>query len=104
MPNEIKLEPNYAALRARFALEARQQADGDLAELMPEYFMDPFQKQVLQLAVFRAMESVLVPINICIQSIHCNAAVIEVRDPVDEITKSVTAKADEIDQAMAAED
>ena len=104
MPDEIKLEPHYAALRARFAAEAKLQADGDLDELLPLVLMEPFDRQIVQLAVFRAMKSVLVPINICLQAIDCNAAVNEVRELVDEVTKSVIAKTEEIEEAIHAED
>ncbi len=49
------------------------------------------------------MQSVLVPINVCIQAIDNNQAVIECRDLVDTVSKSILAKADEIERAIDAE-
>ncbi len=36
MANGIILEPNYAVLRARFAAEAKLQADTILSDLLPD--------------------------------------------------------------------
>ena len=100
MENEIILEPNYAVLRARFAGEAKLQADTILSDLLPEQLIESDHIKTVQLAVLRAMQSVLVPINICIQAIDNNQAVIECRDLVDAVSKTIIAKADEIEQAI----
>jgi hypothetical protein len=68
MTHGIILEPDYAALRERFAREARDRADTILSDLLPEGLIEPEHIKAVQLAVLRAMQSVLVPINICIQA------------------------------------
>lgn len=100
MPSGIILEPNYAALRARFGTEARFQADTILADLLPESLIEPEHVKRIQAQVLRAMQSVLAPINICIQAIDSKAAVVECRELVDAVSKTVIAKADEIDRAI----
>jgi hypothetical protein len=104
MLTEIKLDPNYTGVRERFALEAREAAIGDLHELLPGIFMEPFDRLVVQYAVFQAMRSVLVPINFCIQSIDSNAAVIECRALLDQITQSVIADAERSYAALHADE
>jgi hypothetical protein len=104
MPNEIKLDPNYTGAREHFAREARSAAIGDLDQLLPGIFMGPFDRLIVQYAVFHAMRSVLVPINFCIQSIDSNAAVVECRALVDQITKSVIADAEASYAARHADD
>ena len=100
MANEIKIEPNYAVLRARFAAEAKLQADTILADLLPEHLIEPEHITRVQLDVLGAFQSVLVPINICIQAADCNAAVLECRELVDAVSKTIIAKADEIERAI----
>ena len=68
MTNEIKLEPDFAAIRAHFAAEARLGADTILDGLLPETIV-PFDSITkVQVDVLRAFQSVLVPINACIQA------------------------------------
>jgi len=104
MENEIILEPNYAVLRARFAGEAKLQADTILSDLLPEQLIESDHIKTVQLAVLRAMQSMLVPINICIHAIDNNQAVVECRDLMDAVSKTIIAKADEIEQAIASDD
>jgi hypothetical protein len=101
MTHGIILEPNYAVLRSRFAAEAKLQADIILSDLLPEGLIEPEHIKTVQLAVLRAMQSVLVPINICIQAADCNAAVLDCRELLDSVSKTIIAKADGIERAIS---
>src|SRR5450759_3988231 len=104
MAHEIILEPNYAALRARFGTEARLQADTILADLLPEELIESEHLKRVQAQVLRAIQAIIVPFNICLQATDCNAAVLECRELVDAVSKTIIAKADEIEKAIEAED
>ena len=104
MAHEIILEPNYAVLRARFGDEARFQADTILADLLPEELIEMEHVKRIQVQVLRAFQAIIVPINICLQSTDCNAAVLECRELVDAVSKIIIGKADEIDRAIEVDD
>src|SRR5260370_30381812 len=104
MSNGITLEPNYAALRERFGREAKLQADTILADLLPEEFIEIEHIKRIQAQVLRAIQAIIVPINICIQATDCNAAVLECRELVDAVSKTIIVKADEIERAIEVED
>src|SRR5258708_30481778 len=92
MSNGIILEPNYAALRERFGREAKLQADTILADLLPEELIEIEHIKRIQAQVLRAIQSIIVPINICLQATDCNAAC---RELVDAVSKTIIANADE---------
>src|SRR5260370_41614590 len=93
MSNGIILEPNYAALRERFGREAKLQADTILADLLPEELIEIEHIKRIQSQVLRAIQVIIVPINICLQAIDCNSAVIECRELVDAVSKTLIATA-----------
>ncbi len=100
MSNGIILEPNYAVLRERFGREAKLQADTILADLLPEELIEIEHIKRIQAQVLRAIQAIIVPINICLQATDCNAAVLESRELVDGVSKTIIAKADEIEKAI----
>lgn len=104
MSNGIILEPNYAVLRERFGREAKLQADTILVNLLPEELVEIERIKRIQAQLLRAIQAIIVPINICIQATDCIAAVIECRELVDAVSKTIISKADEIEKAIEVED
>ena len=104
MSNGIILEPNYAVLRERFGREAKLQADTILADLLPEELIEIEHVKRIQAQVLRAIQAIIVPINICLQATDCNAAVLECRELVDAVSKTIIAKAEEVERAIEVED
>src|SRR5260370_40203302 len=100
MSNGIILEPNYAVLRERFGREAKLQADTILADLLPEELIEIEHIKRIQAQVLRAIQAIIVPINICLQATDCNAAVLESPELVDGVSKTIIATADEIEKAI----
>jgi hypothetical protein len=92
MPHGIILEPNYAVLRERFGREAKLQADTILVNLLPEELIEIEHTKRIQARVLRAIQSIIVPINICLQATDCNSAVLECRELVDAVSKTIIAK------------
>src|SRR5260370_22072862 len=104
MPHGIILEPNYAVLRERFGREAKLQADTILADLLPEELIEIEHIKRIQAQVLRAIQAIIVPINICLQATDCNSAVLECRELVDAVSKTIIARADEIERTIEVED
>ena len=104
MAHGIILEPNYAVLRERFGREAKLQADTILADLLPEELIQPEHIKRIQAHVLRAIQAIIVPINICIQATDSNSAVLECRELVNAVSRTIIAKADEIEKAIEVED
>ncbi len=66
---------------------SKLQADTILENLLPEELIEIAHIKRIQSQVLRAIQAIIVPINICIQATDCNAAVIECRELVDEVSE-----------------
>jgi hypothetical protein len=103
MTNKANPEPNYAVLRARFAAEAKLQADTILANLFPEATLQPEKVKLVQLAMWRTAVSIVGLIHIEVPASNCRVAVAEWRDLVIHANNELNEKAHQVEKAIAAD-
>jgi hypothetical protein len=103
-PNEdiqgINFEPNYDALFQQFTREAKIQADNFLFDAPEGDAAEAKEK----LEGLRALQSVLAPINIAVQSLTRLQQVVELREALHSMVESVVQRADRLENDIATRD
>lgn len=91
--NGIELKPDLDHLFGMFAREARLRAD-----IVHTTLPEPTESKV---ALLRAIHALLVPLNICTQSIHNRETLDRFRELIHEVTLGMEQKANAMENTLA---